>query len=139
MSARDDQSDAAHAARVLAHGIDVIEVQRIAEILLQHGDRFRARVFTAGERAQCAGDAREAARLAARFAAKEAALKALGTGLADGMTWHDVEVVTHDSGRPLLALHGRAAQKARALGLTQWSVSLSHTRTLASASVIATG
>ena len=39
--------------------------------------------------------------LAARFAAKEAATKALGTGLALGVTWRDIEVV-----RDILRLTG---------------------------------
>jgi holo-[acyl-carrier protein] synthase len=50
-----------------------------------------------------------------------------------------VETRHHRSGEPYLVLHGRAEQVAKALGLTQWAVSLSHGRELATAVVVAMG
>ena len=52
-----------------------------------------------------------AASYAKRFAAKEACAKALGTGISDGVFWKDLGVVNLASGRPTMALTGRAAQK----------------------------
>ena len=77
--------------------------------------------------------------LAARFAAKEAVTKALGTGVwRKGIGWVDVEVLRDDvTGAPVLHLHGAAARLAQQLGLTAWSVSLSHDRTRAVAFVVA--
>lgn len=120
----------------LAHGVDLVEVSRIARMLEEHGARFEQRVFTAGELAYAADKPRRAEHLAARFAAKEAALKAIGTGWAAGIAWTEVEVVSEPDGRPVLRLHGKAAELASARGLTTWAVSLTHTGTMAMASVV---
>lgn len=125
--------------RILGHGIDITPVDRIARMLAEHGERFTHRVYTDGERAECAGERRSAERLAARFAAKEAALKALGTGLRGGIAWTDISVVTLPSGQPTLRVAGRAAEVAKELGIADWRVSLTHTAELAMASVLALG
>lgn len=123
--------------RIVGHGIDLVDVDRIERMLADHAERMLERIYTPGEQAECAGDARSAARFAARFAAKEAALKALGTGLADGIKWTDVSVATDERGAPRLIVDGRARELARERLITHWTVSLSHTRTHAMASVIA--
>ncbi|MCA9287967.1 MAG: holo-ACP synthase [Phycisphaerales bacterium] len=123
----------------LAHGIDIVPVDRIERLLDQHGPRFLDRCFTPHEREVCLGHARAAERLAARFAAKEAAFKALGTGWSGGIAWTDAEVVTQASGAPALVLHAAAAERAAALGITAWFVSLSHAGGMAVASVIGVG
>jgi len=124
--------------QVLAHGVDVVAIERIATLLEAHGDRFRTRVYTEGEQAFAEQTPlRRAERYAVRFAAKEAALKALGTGLRGGMTWTDVEVVASWTGQPELILRGEALAMANRLGLDRWLVSLSHSGGVAIASVIA--
>jgi holo-[acyl-carrier protein] synthase len=125
--------------RIVGHGIDIIEVERIAHSIRDHGDRFLERVFTANELLYAGKAKRRDEHLAARFAAKEAVMKALGTGWGNGVAWTQVEVVLLPSGQPTLALSGRAAQIARDLGITDWSLSLTHTKTTAAASAIATG
>lgn len=117
----------------LKTGIDLIEIARIQAALDRYGDRFLERVFTPQEIAECR---RRAEALAVRFAAKEAAVKALGTGIGP-VSWREVETRHRPSGEPYLLLHGRAAQVAQSLGLTQWAVSLSHSREMATAVVVA--
>jgi holo-[acyl-carrier protein] synthase len=114
-------------------GIDLIEIDRIADLILRYGERFVHRVWTPGEQDICRG---RYAELAARFAGKEAAMKALGTGVR-GLGWQEIEILRDPLGKPLLLLHGGAADRARALGLTRWSISLTHSRLLASAVVVA--
>ena len=121
---------------MIAHGVDIIEVQRIAEMLERHGQQFLDRVFTAGEQGYSAESRRRNEHLAARFAAKEAVLKALGTGWRSGIAWTDVEVVPLPSGQPTVRLHGRAAEIAGEQRISAWSLSLSHTSNYAVASVI---
>jgi holo-[acyl-carrier protein] synthase len=116
----------------VAVGVDVIEIDRIAEILRQHGERFLRRIYTERERERYAT---RVAELAARFAAKEATSKALGTGIR-GLTWRDMEVLSNRRGKPILVLHGGAAARADALGLTHFDISLTHSRTLAMAFVV---
>ena len=121
--------------RALRVGVDLIDVARIEQTLAKHGERFLARCFTASERAYCAG---RPERLAARLAAKEAVGKALGTGIGD-ITWVEIEIAGDERGRPVLQLHGAAAQLAESLGLCKWEISLSHTAAQAIALVVALG
>jgi holo-[acyl-carrier protein] synthase len=122
---------------IVGHGIDIVEVARIREMVAEHGDRFLERCFTPAELAYCAEDKRRDERLAVRFAAKEAVLKALGTGWRSGIGWTDVEVVSLPSGQPTVRLHGKAAEIAAGMGIGGWLVSLSHTGAYGAASVIA--
>lgn len=108
---------------VLANGVDIVEVARIARAKARHGARFETRFFTEQELAYCNG---RVERLAGRFAVKEAVAKALGTGIGD-VGWTEIEVICDSRGRPELALHGRARALAAERGLEMWSISLSHT------------
>ncbi len=125
--------------RIIGHGIDIVETARIANLLESHGQRFLDRCFTPAEAAYAGGRRRQVEHLAGRFAAKEAILKALGTGWRDGVAWTHAEVVRLPSGQPRVALHGVCQQIADQLGIDQWSISISHTHTLATASAIAIG
>jgi holo-[acyl-carrier protein] synthase len=118
-------------------GIDLVEVERIRDLLTRHGERFKDRTFTADERAYCDACADPAMHYAARFAAKEAAAKAIGTGLwSQGVDWRDIEVLREPSGRPTLALHRQAKVHAENLGSSSSLISITHTKELAMAQVI---
>ena len=128
---------------MLYTGIDLIEIERIARAVERWGDRFLDRVFTPAELAIYRA---RPASLAARWAAKEAVAKLLavgirglgGAGRPDGaLAWTEIEVLSDPQGRPALALHGRAAERARALGLGLIALSLSHTREHAIACAVA--
>ncbi len=123
---------------MLTTGVDLVEIARVKRALERHRDRFLKRVFTQAEVLYCRGRPSE---LAARFAAKEAVSKALGVGVRmmsrDGIGWQDAEILGDMRGKPLIRLHGRAAKRAEELGLTEWAVSLSHTREHAVAFVVA--
>src|SRR5258705_8085939 len=108
-------------------------------MLGDHGERFLERCFTQREGAYAGDRRRRTEHLAARFAAKEAVLKALGTGLRDGMSWTEIEVVTLPSGQPSLVVSGRVGEVAAQSGILEWMVSLTHSGTHAMASVIAVG
>ncbi len=126
--------------RPLAHGIDVVEIPRIAAMLHEHGRRFVERCFTEHEQAYAdAAGRRRPERYAVRFACKEAVLKALGTGWREGIAWRDIEVRRRPTGQPAIALEGRAAEVAREMKITTWLVSLSHAGGHAVASVIGCG
>lgn len=114
-------------------GVDMIECERIAAGIERSGERFLNRFFTPGERQDCAD---KPYRLAARFAAKEAVAKALGTGIGD-IRWVEVEIRTAAERRPRLLLHGPAKALADEMGLTEWDISLSHSRTMAIAIAVA--
>ena len=120
---------------MLRTGVDIIEVSRIDDAILRHGDRFFQRFYTLRELIEAEG---RTPALAARFAAKEAAAKALGCGIGD-VGWKEIEVARDVRGGPQLVLHGAAKALAAELGLTEWSVSLSHTHEHAMAVVVAIG
>lgn len=124
------------AARVVAVGIDVVAVERFAAALLRT-PTLADRLFTPAERRTISGHPRGPASLAARFAVKEAAAKALG--VPTGMDWHDCQVVSEDSGRPVLAVSETVARAAAAIGVTDWRISVSHDAGIAAAVVIALG
>ncbi|MDZ4245886.1 MAG: holo-ACP synthase [Dehalococcoidia bacterium] len=113
-------------------GVDLIEIDRIEKALQRWGQKFLNRVYTAPEQDICR---RKANALAVRFAGKEAVMKMLGTG-RKGAGWKDIEILAHDSGKPVVQLNGRALKKARELGITTIEISLSHSRENAVATVI---
>ncbi len=120
---------------LLRTGIDMIEIDRVQEVIRRHGRRYLERVFTQGELEQAAGQAQS---LAGRFAAKEAAAKALGTGIGP-VAWKDIEILGDDQKAPTLNLYGAAAEKAEQLGLSTWSVSITHSMSHALAVVVGAG
>ncbi len=117
-------------------GVDMLEIARM-ERVMKRRPSFVRRVFTDEERAYCESCARPAEHYAARFAAREAVLKALGTGFAEGIGVRDVSVTRDDSGRPRALLVGRAAKVARAQGVREIALSISHTREVAVANALA--
>lgn len=114
-------------------GLDLIEIDRL-ERALERRPRLAARLFRPGELAYARSRRRPAAHLAARFAAKEAAVKAIGLG---GFGLRDVEVIGGGAEPPSLRLHGRPQAAAREAGI-ELSVTLTHSRQLAAAAVLAT-
>ena len=125
---------------IVGLGTDLIEIARIERSLERFGEHFLARVYTAGEVAYCQARKKSSAEsFAARFAAKEAGAKALGTGISRGVSWTEFEVTRQPGHRPELQLHGRAAEIAAKLGVQRLTLSLTHTRGLAMAVVVAEG
>lgn len=125
---------------IVGLGLDLVDIPRIAELLASKGERAETRLFTPGEVAYARARAEPARHYAARFAAKEAAYKALaGSEAARGISWRDVEVVVEWDGRPRLALHGRAADRAAALGVVRVHVTLTHADQMAGAVVVLEG
>jgi holo-[acyl-carrier protein] synthase len=112
-------------------GIDLLEIDRL-EAALERRPRLAQRLFSEGERAYAAAQARPAQHLAARFCAKEAVAKAL---TLEGWAFTDVEVVTA-GGAPTVRLSGAASRRAGELGV-DISVSLTHTGATAGAVALA--
>ncbi|WP_348267000.1 holo-ACP synthase [Edaphobacter paludis] len=122
---------------VVGVGTDLIEIERLQQSLDRFGTRFMQKVFTAGEIAYCQRKKHAAESFAGRFAAKEAAAKALGTGISRGISWQEIEVIREPGERPTLHLSGRAAERAKSMGIKHLHLSLTHSREIAMAVVIA--
>ncbi len=118
----------------LRSGVDIIEVDRIDNAILRHGQRFFDRFYTSQELIDSDG---QTPSLAARFAAKEAILKLMGTGWRGKIAWTDIEVVNNPAGQPEVALDGEVKELAEKLGIEHISVSITHTANFAIASAVA--
>lgn len=118
-------------------GVDLVDIDRVEELVSRHGDRALRRLLTDGERSYCMSMPRPEQHIAARLAAKEAAYKALQkAGDARAVGWRDSEVVLNGDGSPTLRFHGRAEQAAARLDVTEVLVSLTHSNHSAAAVVI---
>jgi len=107
---------------VLALGVDLVEVERLEQLLARWGAERLGRLFTPAELRYALSAPRLAAqRLAARFAAKEAFRKAIGRPVP----FRELEVVLRQ-GRPWIVWNGGF-----------YPVSLTHTARYAAA-VVAT-
>jgi holo-[acyl-carrier protein] synthase len=107
-------------------GIDTVDIARFRRFLDEDNQAIIARLFNQEERDRCSTRKDAASCYAARFAAKEAFLKALGSGLRDGISWHDMKIVNDDYGKPELLLSGRARELFEKQGSGTVFLSLSH-------------
>jgi holo-[acyl-carrier protein] synthase len=117
----------------LQTGIDMLEVARLQKAIDRHGEKFLQRIFTEKELEQLRDDIPS---LTARWAAKEAVAKALRTGIGD-VSWQEIEILRGPSREPELHLYGAAQERANKLGLSDWSISISHTLEFAVAMAVA--
>ena len=114
-------------------GVDLVEIERIIKGC--KNPRFLNRVYSEAEQQLFWGAKPKYDSLAGNWAAKEAFSKSLGTGVRD-FDLTDVEILRDDLGAPFIRLSGRAERIADEMGLS-FSVSITHTRQLAEAVVIA--
>lgn len=125
---------------VLGTGIDLVENERMREMLEKWGDSFRQKVFLRKEQEYCDTKTAPFRHYAARFAVKEAVSKAFGTGMGPHIGWLDIETVRDEAtGAPSVRLAQKGAELAQRMGVTEIVVSLSHTRDYAVAHVLLLG
>lgn len=127
---------------IVGVGVDLVEIARVRRALedAKIGRRFRDRVYTEKEIDYCEGRGRRKYEsYAGRFAAKEAAMKSLGSGWGSRVSWLDIEVLPTVGGKPEMHLRNKASAFARKQGIKNFSVSITHTKQLALAYVIAQG
>jgi len=117
-------------------GVDICRVERIGDSLARFGERMRKRLFTPDELEYCDRHKDPLPHLAARFAAKEATSKALGTGMAAGVGWTQIEVLQPGGRVPELRLTGVALERLAAIGASRSHLTLSHDGGMAVACVV---
>lgn len=124
---------------ILGIGTDLVEIGRIELALERWGERFARRILVPRELDRFARHRKPAAYLAKRFAAKEAFSKAIGTGIHHPVSWHNISVVNHASGRPYLELSASLATFVQSRGILRVHVSLTDERGMAAAFVVLEG
>ena len=122
---------------IVGIGNDLVQVSRVKAIIKRQGDRFAQRILTEEELETYNHHRYPEKFLAKRFAAKEAAAKAIGTGIADGVSFHDFQVDHDELGAPFLKVTGRAHELAILKSITSWHLSITDEKKYAVATVIA--
>lgn len=75
--------------------------------------------------------------ISGRFAAKEAVLKCLGTGMKDGISLTDIQILQNLEGKPIIQVDGEVKRIAIQLGIASWHISISHSYNSSIAFVVA--
>ena len=123
---------------IVGIGIDIIDIRRIEKTIIKYGDRFIKKCFLQTEIQKSENRRNKLQSYAKRYAAKEACAKALGTGLAKGVYWKDIEVSNNNLGKPILTLHNKAAEILDQISYknTRIEISLSDEKNYAISNVI---
>ena len=120
-------------------GTDIVRVERIKKSL--KNKNFLKRVFNHQEILKCKKLANKYNCFAKRFAAKEAFSKALGTGIAKGIKFNEIELLNNSNGKPYIVLKGktlRVTKKIIKKNLFKFFVTLSDEKKYSIATVIIT-
>lgn len=106
-------------------GTDIVSVSRIKKLLATYGAKFVDKVLTRNESAKyrSLSTSKQVSYLAKRFAAKESVAKALGTGITQDCTFHDIEIDNDPSGKPIVHLSKKT--ETRVLKTKNYSIFLS--------------
>ena len=123
---------------IIGIGTDIIDTRRINNVINRYGEKFKKRCFSNNEIIRSENRFNLTNSYAKRYAAKEACSKALGTGLAKGIFWKDVEVVNDKYGKPFIKLHNNALKRINKITKKDYKieVSLSDEKNYAIANVI---
>lgn len=112
----------------IAIGVDIVEIERISNVYERQGDKLVNRILTKSERNRFDSIANlqtKIAFLAKRWSAKEAIAKALGTGIAKGIGWQEMEVLNDSLGAPFVCLKGAAQDRLSEINGSKVLISLS--------------
>ncbi|MGK0444850.1 MAG: holo-[acyl-carrier protein] synthase [Bermanella sp.] len=115
----------------IAIGTDILEIERLKSAYARQGTKLAERILTSAEIERFNSIEDEHVRLsflAKRWCAKEAIAKALGTGIAKGVGWQEMEVLNLPSGAPSAVLSGAALDVLNTLGGKKVLLSLSDER-----------
>ena len=93
---------------IISNGIDIVDIRRIKKVIDKYNLRFKNKCFHKNEIQKSESRLKSSESYAKRYAAKEACAKALGTGLARGVYWKDIEVKNDKLGKPKIKLHNKA-------------------------------
>jgi len=124
---------------IVGIGVDETDLARFERLLAHDAARVYRRICTDAERAWCESQECPHTALATRWCAKEAVAKCLGTGFSLGVTPRSIEVVRAADGSVTIALHGAAADVARARAIARVHLSMSRSEQRAIAFAIAEG
>ncbi|EQA36772.1 holo-[acyl-carrier-protein] synthase [Leptospira inadai serovar Lyme str. 10] len=117
-------------------GNDIVENDRIRDLLERHGERFLKRVFSETEIQYCTGRKDPVPHLSGRFCVKEAFIKAIEAGDKVALDMREIELFGKEFGKKELVLHGKSKELFIEKGYSGVSVSISHAENYSTAVVV---
>lgn len=121
---------------IIGIGCDIVEHSNTIAMEWQNRPSLKHRVFSQDE-LLISNTGNEIHFLSGRFAVKEAVLKCLGTGMADGLSLTDINVLQDSEGRPTLQLSGAIKRISDSMGISSWNLSIAHSNLHSVAFVVA--
>ena len=112
---------------IVGIGTDIIDTRRIEKVINKYGSKFKNRCFSTNEIKRSENKLNTINSYAKRYAAKEACAKALGTGLARGIYWKDIEVINDKFGKPFIHLHNNALERLKKITKKKCNIEISLT------------
>ena len=109
----------------IRQGIDLLKIKRIEKIYKKYEQKFLKKFFSDKEIEQInKSKVEKVKKIAGKISSKEAASKALGTGISNGITFKDFEILNESNGCPKLKFYGVAKTKLK--NLLSSSISITH-------------
>lgn len=100
---------------ILGHGVDIVNNNRIANLVNKYGEHFKGKILSPKELIYYTNSNY----LAKRFAAKEALSKAIGAGISK-TGFQNVSVINNELGKPFI----ECSQKVKKLIIRTYNLSL---------------
>ncbi len=106
-------------------GTDLVSIERIESLWLRFGYKFAQRILSAKELCLFETKACKVSFIAKRFAAKEAITKAIGTGIGEAISFHDISILNQASGQPFVEYSEKGSIVLHEKSLTVTHISIS--------------
>lgn len=123
---------------IIGIGCDTVNHERVEKLNWSSDSDVQHRILS-DEEYQLYQIAKDIKFIAGRFAAKEAVVKCLGTGMEDGISLTNIQILQTIEGAPQIVITGPETEMIKRKGIKSWHVSISHTAGFSMAVVIAEG
>jgi holo-[acyl-carrier protein] synthase len=118
-------------------GTQIVDCLRVRRLIDKHADLFLEQVYTPREMLFCRDRRMSTEHYAALWASKEAVFRSLGTTWRKGISWKDIELICSNPMEPVVIIGGPTYQLQLARGVTEFKVTMAHSRQFATATAIA--
>lgn len=123
---------------IIGIGCDIVNHERVEKLNWSSDSNVQHRILS-DEEYQLYQKTQDIKFIAGRFAAKEAVVKCLGTGMEDGISLTNIQILQTIEGTPQIVITGPETEMIKRKGIKSWHVSISHTAGFSMAVVIAEG
>lgn len=120
-------------------GCDIVEHAMTSRLDWLGDSLSLARILSKREQVLYEESCNKIAFVSGRFAAKEAILKCLGTGMLDGLSLTEIEIVYCGLGKPCVELSESIQHMCCEQKIVSWHVTISHTNDYSLAVAVAEG